>query len=63
MIKMFTPHANFKGISDKPVLSPGLHVADVLQKAFIEVDEKGTEAAAITSKSNCIDESFAYFIF
>lgn len=44
-------NANFKGISEKPKLSPVLHIDQVIQKAFIEVNEEGTEAAAFTRKS------------
>lgn len=40
---MFTDEANFTGITDKPV-----KVSKVLQKAYIEVNEEGTEAAAVT---------------
>ena len=44
LTKMFEPDANFKGISNMP-----LHVSDAIQKAVIEVDEIGTEAAAASA--------------
>ncbi|XP_008201831.1 alaserpin isoform X5 [Nasonia vitripennis] len=43
MTDMFSNAANFTGISDEP-----LKVGKVLQKAFIEVNEEGSEAAAVT---------------
>jgi serpin B len=40
----FTDAANFEVISDIP-----LKISFIIQKTFIEVDEKGTEAAAVTA--------------
>ena len=69
MTKMFQQGvADFKGISDIP-----LYVSEAIQKAFIEVDETGTEAAAATAiigtkKSNSkpklfvADHPFLFFI-
>ncbi|KAK0170427.1 hypothetical protein PV328_010993 [Microctonus aethiopoides] len=44
MKEMFESTANFKGINE----STPLKVSKILQKAFIEVNEEGTEAAAVT---------------
>jgi len=51
MPKAFNPkEANFAGmLSDSVGIFKGLFIDDVTHKTFVKVDEKGTEAAAVTS--------------
>jgi serpin B len=44
MVDAFTTAANFSGMTSEPV-----SLSDVLQQAYIEVDESGTKAAAATA--------------
>ncbi len=45
----FTDAANFEGMSNPPDAREKLKIADVYHKAFVEVNEEGTEAAAATA--------------
>jgi len=49
--RMFTDTAEFDGLL---VESEALHVSKVVHKAFIEVNEQGTEAAAATGELHSI---------
>jgi serpin B len=46
MSMAFSDQANFSGISTSP---PGLSIGEVIHKAYVDVHEKGTEAAAATA--------------
>lgn len=50
---MFTPDADFNGLLES---SEPLHVSNVVHKAFIEVNEEGSQAAAASGEQK-------YFLF
>ena len=47
MTDMFGPTADFSGMTGG--INKGIYVSEVVQKAFVEVHEEGTEAAAATA--------------
>lgn len=52
MTDMFESSADFSGISEAP-----LKISEVLQKAFIEVDEEGSAAVAVTCEFKSLSNS------
>ena len=60
-VKPFGGFADFTRILD----GGGLYISDVIQKSYLSVDEKGTEAAAITAviiNTRSIKPSYSMFI-
>ena len=49
MSRAFSPSADFSGMADIEETGENLSIDSVLQKSVIDVDEKGTEAAAATA--------------
>ena len=47
--RAFTDQADFSGIAEPTVETPGLHIDEVIHKTHIEVSEDGTKAAAATA--------------
>ena len=52
--------ADFSGMSDD---APGLHIKKVKQKAYVDVNEEGTEAAAVTSVEMGLTSANSPFTF
>lgn len=50
--EIFTTNANLSRMLDNRAVSEGLFVSKMVQKAFIEVNEEGAEAAAATGNKN-----------
>lgn len=49
---MFTPKADFSGLSSSG--AGNLKVSDIKHKSLVDVNEQGTEAAAVTGKDTCL---------
>lgn len=58
MMNMFADNADFSGINIEQ--KDDLQISEVIQKAFLEVNEKGTVAAAATrGMQNSVQTPFA----